>query len=540
MADAHVTVTNGRLAGTLSPDGRVRTFLGVPYAAPPVGELRWRPPHPVPRWSGVRSATHYPPSAVQPRVAANSLYCGGEREFSEDCLYVNVWTGPADHSARPVMVWFHFGAFQFGSASNPLYDGETLAREGVTVVGVNYRLNRFGFFAHPALSAESDHGVSGNYGMLDQIAALQWVRDNIEAFGGDPTCVTIMGVSAGGHSVHNLRASDLAAGLFHRAVAQSGPGVAPVLDGPGHAASPQSLAAGEQAGSEVAALLGVRTAAQLRAVPAEELAAVMLPRFTGPWLSDSLPGVSTSMHVFDSAYPVVDGYVLRESPLAAYRSGRAHDVPMIVGNTGNEGSGLPYLTTVADYRAYLHAEYPQLADRLLDLYPAASDADVPSASRALEADRVFVWSSWTAARLQARLDRSPVWHYVFLRQPPISTHSDVAEKAYAGAFHGAELPYLFGTHHVWDWAWTPADHTLGRQVRAAWLSFAASGDPMGQPDRTPVLPWWPRFAENETTTLAWDLPTSGVAEVVSRERMAMLDEFNGLVVQDAPSGPHQL
>ncbi len=529
MTAAHVAVTSGRIEGIASPDRRVRTFLGVPYAAPPVGDLRWRPPQPVQPWTGIRTALRHAASAPQPRPATNSLYCGGEREFSEDCLYLNVWTGPAGEPARPVLVWFHFGGFQFGSASNPVYDGEVLAREGATVVGVNYRLNRLGFFAHPALSAESDHGVSGNYGMLDQIAALHWVRDNIEAFGGDPTRVTVMGVSAGGHSVHNLRASDLAEGLFHRAVAQSGPGVAPVLDGPGHAASPQSLAAGEQAGSEVADLLGVRTAAQLRAVPAEALAAVMLPRSAGPWLSDSLPGLSTSMHIFDSAYPVVDGYVLRESPLTAYESGRVHDVPMIVGNTGNEGSGLPYLSNLHDFHEYVRNEYPAQADRLLDLYPAATDADVPAASRALEGDRVFVWSGWTAARLQSRTGRSPVWHYMFLRQPPIGPHSDVAEKAYAAAFHGAELPYLFGTHHVWDWPWTNADYALGRELRAAWLAFAATGDPAGQPERIRAAPLWPEFSETEPTTLVWDLPNPSVDDVILHERIAALDDFNGLV-----------
>jgi len=529
MTAAHATVTNGRIEGVAEPDGRVRTFLGIPFARPPVGDLRWRPPQPMAAWTGIRDATRYGPSAIQTRVAANSLYYGGEREFDEDCLYLNVWTGAPADSARPVLVWFHFGAFQFGSASNPIYDGRILAREGATVVSVNYRLNRLGFFAHPALSAESDHGVSGNYGLLDQLAALHWVRDNIEVFGGDPTRVTVMGVSAGGHSVHNLRASNLAAGLFHRAIAQSGPGVAPVLDGPGHAASPQSLAAGEQAGTEVADLLGVRTAAQLRAVPAEALGAVMLPRSAGPWLSDNLPGVSTSMHVFDSAYPVVDGYVLRESPLTAYQSGRALDVPMIVGNAGNEGSGLPYLTKLDDFHAYVRGAYGAHADRLLALYPATEDADVPAASRALEGDRIFVWSGWTAARLQARSGVSPVWHYNFRRPPPMRSDSDVVERPFAGAYHGAELAYLFGTFGVWDWSWTADDHRLGRQVRAAWLAFARTGNPAAPDSDALGTPYWPAFLEEEPTTMVWDVPQPVVSDVPSRERMATFDAFNGLI-----------
>jgi len=529
MTAAQVTVTGGRIEGHNSPDGKVRWFLGIPYAAPPVGDLRWRPPQPVKPWTGVRLTLRYGPSAPQPHVAANSLYHGGEREFSEDCLYLNVWTGPRGEQPRPVLVWLHFGAFQFGSASNPLYDGTVLARDGATVVSVNFRLSRLGFFAHPALSAESDHGVSGNYGMLDQLAALRWVQDNIEAFGGDPTRVTVAGVSAGGHSVHNLRASDLAAGLIHRAITQSGPGVAPVLDGPSHAANPQSLSAAEQAGTEIADLLGARTAAQLRAVPPETLAAVSLPRAKGAWCSDSRPGPSTSTHVVDAAYPVVDGHVLRESPLTAYQSGRALDVPMIVGNVGNERSGSRYLACLRDYHDHVRRTYGVHAARLLELYPASSDAEVPAASRALESDRIFVWSSWTAARLQARRGNSPLWHYNFLRRPPIPPDSDLIEKSYAAAFHGADVPYLFGTYGVRDWPWTDADRTLGRQLRAAWLSFLATGDPSVQ---GPVS--WPQFSEHTPSTLVWDLPSPHIADVPYRDRMAAFDEFNQLAAMPEP------
>lgn len=527
MSAAHAAVTGGRIQGTESSDGEVRAFLGVPYAAPPTGELRWRPPHPVRPWAGTRAAVRFAPSAPQPRVPANSLYYGGEDDFSEDCLYLNVWAGPTGGSARPVLVWFHFGGFQFGSASNPLYDGTALARQGAIVVGVNYRLGRLGFLAHPWLSAESDRGVSGNYGLQDQLAALRWVQENIEAFGGDPSRVTIMGVSAGGHSVHNLRATGLAEGLFHRAVAHSAPGVAPVLDGPGHPASVQTLAAGEQAGSELTDVLAVRNAAQLRALPAEALAAVALPRSQGPWTFDLIPGASTSMHVFDSAYPIVDGYVLPESPFTAYQSGRALDVPMIVGNVGNEGSGLPCLQNVSDYHDYVRAEYGVHADRLLDLYPAVCDSDVPEASRALEGDRIFVWSNWTAARLQSRTDRSPVWRYLFHRRPPIRTDSDIAEKSFAGAFHGADLPYLFDTHGVWDWPWTAADRALGHQMRSAWLAFALTGDPTSEIGSAPAMVW-PAFSEERPRTLIWDVAGPAVSEPQLDQRMAAFDAVHGL------------
>lgn len=526
MTAAKVTIDAGRIEGRTAADGKVRSFLGIPYAAPPVGDLRWRPPHPVMKWRGTRQALRYGPSSLQPRVAANSLYCGGERDVSEDCLYLNVWTGAAGESARPVLVWFHFGGFQFGSASNPIYDGAVLAREGATVVSVNYRLGRLGFLAHPALSAESDWGVSGNYGMLDQLAALRWVQENIEAFGGDPAKVTVLGLSAGGHSVHNLRASDLAEGLFQRAVAHSGPGVAPVIDGPGHPAGPHSLAAAEQAGEEVADQLDARTATQLRAIPAETLAAVRLPRVAGPWMSDMLPGSPTSMHAFDSAYPVVDGYVLRESPLTAYQTGRTLDVPMIVGNVGNEGSGLSYLRTLDEYHHYVNDEYGDHAQLLLDLYPTESDADVPASSRALEGDRVFTWSGWTAARLQANAGKAPVWFYNFLRQPPVV--GDVAERHYAGAYHGAELPYLFGTYAVWDWPWTDADHALGRQLRSTWLRFAETGDPSGVAGDGSAIPVWDPFSVHAPSALAWDVPTPTMVEVPHRERLAAFDTIHGL------------
>ena len=527
MSPTPATLVAGRIEGTVTPDGRVRSFFGVPYAQPPVGALRWRPPQPLQRWSGVRAADRFAASAPQPAVATSSLYFGGERTFSEDCLYVNVWTGPTGAPLRPVLVWFHFGGFQFGSAANPLYDGTVLAREGATVVGVNYRLGRAGWMAHPALSAESDHGVSGNYGLLDQVAALRWVRDNIESLGGDPTRVTVAGLSAGGHSVHNLRACDQAVGLFHRAIAQSAPGVAPVRNGPGHPANPQSLAAAEEAGSEVAGLLGVRTAAQLRAVPVDALAAVELPRRTGRWTGGPVAGAPVSMHSYDSAYPVVDGHVLRESPLTAYQHGRAGDVPMIVGTSGNEGAGLPWLTTRRDYENYVDDEYGSHAERVHQLYPARTDAEAPAASRALEGDRVFVWSAWTAARLAARTSPSPVWHYTFERHPPMDPDGAMLEGSSAGAFHGAELPYLFGTFDVWRWPWTAADHELGRSMRAAWLAFAATGDP-SSPESDTAVPTWPAFTEQAPSSLVWNLPTRVASSVIHRRRMDLFDDINGL------------
>lgn len=287
LPSATVAIESGLISGLLHLPDKTRDFLGIPYAAPPVEDLRWRPPKQAHPWTGVRSAQRFGASSLQFGPPATSLYNGAESEFSEDCLYLNISTGPEDdRSDKPVLVWFHMGAFRFGSASNPLYNGAKLVARGITVVTVNYRLGRFGFLAHPQLSAESPHHASGNYGIMDQIAALEWVQRNIKAFGGAPGNVTIGGASAGGCSVHVLRSSPLAKSLFSKAICESGPGLAPTIDdGPGHVAAFTSLAAAEKAGIELLDLIGVSSVAELRKMPAQKIAAVHLPRTQGHWKS---------------------------------------------------------------------------------------------------------------------------------------------------------------------------------------------------------------------------------------------------------------
>jgi para-nitrobenzyl esterase len=517
-----VTIEPGRLLGTSSPDRAVFSFLGIPYAAAPMGELRWRPPQPLAPWAGARDATAYGPASRQPAIPANSLYYGREAQFSEDCLYLNVWTGSLSTSAaQPVMVWLHPGAYQFGSGQNPLYDGSALARDGITLVTVNHRLGRFGFLAHPLLSGESDYHGSGNYGLMDIIAALRWIQQNIEQFGGNPDNVTIFGVSAGGNSVHNLRASPLAQGLIHRSIAQSGPGVGPVLHGYGHALGPSTLAAGEQAGLELTDLLGVRTMAELRRLPAEAIESVQLPRAEGSWRFKLIPGAQVSTHVFDSGYPVIDGYVLPHATIEAYRRGQYLDIPLLVGNTSNESSGLPYLGTLQDFEGFMRQEFGAFAEEALRLYPATSDAEAQRASWQLEGDRTFVWSSRTAARLQYHHGSAPAWHYWFDRVPPIPASADVIERDYAAAFHTAEVPYVFKNLAVRDWPWTAADHRLAGLISGAWQSFARTGDPNGD-----GLPTWPRYDPGEPSTLVWDL-SPHVGQPLDQRRMDFLDRFNG-------------
>lgn len=273
----------------------------------------------------------------------------------------------------------------FGSGSNPMYDGTSLVARGITVVTVNYRLGRFGFLAHPELSAESNHQASGNYGIMDQIAALEWVRRNIRAFGGDPLNVTIGGASAGGGSVHILRSSPLAKGLFSKAICESGPGVAPTIDGHGHVAAFTTLTAAEKAGVELLDLLGVSSAAELRELPAEKIMAVHLPRTQGPWKSKLWPA-STSLSIFDTANPIVDGHVLPESPLTALLCGKAADVPLLAGNVGEEATGLPHLASLKDYHAYVNENFEGHAEEVLRLYPAITDAEVDTSTSDLLAD----------------------------------------------------------------------------------------------------------------------------------------------------------
>jgi para-nitrobenzyl esterase len=517
-----VNTDAGRVRGVLSGDGAVARFLGIPYASPPVGELRWRAPLPVAKWDGVRDATAFGPAAPQPPMPEQSIYYGHETVFDEDCLYLNVYTGATPKADRPVMVWLHPGAYQFGSGSNPLYDGEALARAGITLVTVNHRLGRLGFLAHPWLSAESGGRGSGNYGLMDIVAALEWVQRNIEQFGGDPHTVTLFGVSAGGNSVHTLRACPDAHGLFHRGIAQSGPGFGPLLNGYGHAAAPQTLAAGEEAGEAVTDLLGVSSLAALRKLPVAELNSVQLPRANGSWQFKLLPGARVSTHVFDSAYPVVDGHFFPETPQSAHAHGRQLDIPMIMGHAGNEASGLPFLSSLDEYREFAEAEFGDFAQEFLELYPAATDADVQSASWALEADRTFVWSSWTAARAQRESGTNPVFYYRFNRQPPIPRDAGIIEADYAGAFHTAEVPYVFGTLDVRGWAWTPEDRRLGQLISGAWRRFAATGDPNGEGG-----PEWPVLDAAAPTSLLWDLEPK-LGDAVDLSRIELLDRFNAV------------
>ncbi|MEV4783765.1 carboxylesterase/lipase family protein [Burkholderia sp. LMU1-1-1.1] len=452
---AAVKVTGGEIAGTRA--GAMRAYLGVPFAAPPVGALRWRAPQPVVPWQGVKQATGYAPACAQTAVwVANPK--------SEDCLYLNIWS-PEKAAKLPVIVWIHGGGYYGGTAAQGGFDGGNLAGHGAVVVTLNYRLGIFGFFAHPELSAESPDHASGNQGLLDQIAALRWVKSNITAFGGDPERVAIAGESAGGTSVGAMVVSPLAKGLFQRAIAESGYAAVP-LDAADTTHLDRRRA--EAQGLAFAQGLGARDLARLRAMSVADLQ-------KPAW----------------SPQAIVDGHVLREDLSTTYRHHRQNDVPLLVGWNAEEGKDLaPEILGTGDFTAASHRGLVTKllgyapSDALMARYPGATDAQAKASIDRLTNDW-WGWGSLYWAKLQARHGRAKSYAYFFAHQP--------AEPATpcgygCGAGHGAEIPYVFDNLDKDGRAWTRSDRELAARLARTWVNFAATGGPEGK-----GLPAWPAY-----------------------------------------------
>ena len=463
---------SGLVTGTATAQPGVRAYLGIPYAAPPVGDLRWRAPRPPAAWRGVRAADRFAPSCMQPGPAAFGPWT---MEFllrgpvSEDCLYLNVWTGVAPGAAartmrRPVLVFIHGGAFTGGSGDVPVYDGARLAGQGLVVVTINYRLGVLGFLAHPELTAESPEHASGNYGLLDQVAALRWVRDDIAAFGGDPARVTIAGQSAGAMSVFLLTASPRARGLSHRAVIESGPGGLAAL---GMASSRSVVAAradAEREGVTFARAQGAGTVAELRALPASAFVA---------------PAAGGGRRLG----PVIDGAFLLEDPADVFAAGRQNDVPTLTGLNADEGSFSPGYgkATAETFRRQAEARLGDRVARFLALYPAGSDEEARRSQIESGRDAGIAGVTRLLAE-RARTARAPAFAYYFDRAIPWPEHPEF------GAFHTAEVPYVFGTLDRLPRPWTDVDRRLSQAMMSYWVNFAIRGDPNG-----PGLPAWPAF-----------------------------------------------
>ena len=461
-ADARLTATrSGEVRGEALDDGVV-VFRGVPYAAPPVRDLRWRAPAPPAPWQGVRDATVFGPACIQPRSPKGALYADDPPRMSEDCLSLNIWR-PTQATRAPVMVWIHGGALLSGDAGSPLDDGAALARRGVVGVSINYRLGLFGYLAHPQLSAESPQNVSGDYGLLDQIAALRWVRDNIAAFDGDPGNVTIFGQSAGGLSVMELLVSPLARGLFHKAIAQS----AYMVSNPELRRARFGQPSAETLGAELVQALHAPDIDTLRTTPA-----------------DTLQAVALAVGYFPQ--PTVDGWVLPKQVVEALDDGDQAPVPLLVGFNAGEIRSLRTLAprapkSAADYEAEVRRRYRDLADAYLRLYPSG---DIEESVLAATRDGLYGWTAQRLAVKQAAVGR-PTFLYLFDHVYPAETALNLR------AFHGSELPYLFGQvgpgGRLWrNWPRPPdtAEETaLSDAVIGYWTAFARDGTPAaaGQP-----------------------------------------------------------
>jgi para-nitrobenzyl esterase len=478
--DTPEAVTGGEIRGAASersPD--IVAFQGIPFAAPPVGDLRWRPPAPVVGWDGVRDASESGVICVQN---------GGQNVTQdEDCLFLNVWAPRETAEPRPVLFWIHGGGYTGGSGSTAIYDGTPLAADGAVVVTINYRLNVFGFLAHPALSAESPHGASGNYGLLDMVAALEWVRDNIATFGGDPGRVTIFGESAGAGAVMSVMLIPQAGGLFHGAIAQSN-----WINGWDRplAETARGWEAAEAQGLRVAAAIGIagETAEALAAMRAASAADVLT--------ASNADAGSPFMRSGNVWAPNVDGRVIPDDPLAMYRAGRQHQVPLITGLNGNEGSLMTRGMDVPDaaaFETYVRSVYPELAEEMLAHYDASSSDAAKAAIDKVIHDLFFAGPVRAHAESQAA-SGTQTWLYHFTHVPPTAWGADL------GSHHAAELVYVFGTltrreeggerplglTPVGDY--TDTDTALSAAMRGYWVQFAATGNP-----NRGGLPPWPVF-----------------------------------------------
>lgn len=470
-----IKLTSGYIQGKSEKSG-IKSFKGIPFAAPPVGNLRWKAPAPVVAWEGVKSCQAFGPSAIQappaPFYMWSEEFLIPKEPINEDCLYLNVWTDAKKTSdKKPVMVWIHGGGFSSGGGSVPIYDGEKLADKGVVYVSINYRVGIFGFFAHPELSKESPMHASGNYGLLDQIAALQWVKKNIAQFGGDPNNVTIAGQSAGSFAVVSLIASPLAKGLFHRAIAESGAGILPRNP----LLSKQAMLGlheSEDMGKKSMDALGLMSLEQMRAMPAEEL------RKKAPARNNTV---------------IIDGYFMPQSIEEILNQKKQNKVPLLTGWNEDEGLVMgPYKKADA-FKSDIEKQYGKYASELLKYYPATNDSVAVNSQNRLSRDLVFGAPNFILANLHSDHGH-PVYVYRFTRIVPA-----YGEYKKFKAFHTGEVPYALNTLHLVNRPWEKEDWRLANTMSSYWVNFAKSGNP-----NVKSLPDWPAFNSKTLEILQLD------------------------------------
>jgi para-nitrobenzyl esterase len=450
----------GLVSGVKNSTGDVTAYKGIPFAAPPVGELRWKAPQPARHWDGVKKCDAFGPSPMQPKPVPFMVYTAEflipEQPISEDCLYLNVWTNAKTKAdKKPVFVWIYGGGFTSGGTACAIYDGEAMAKKGVIFVSVNYRVGAFGFLAHPELTKESPEKASGNYGLLDQVAALKWVKKNIAAFGGDPDRVTIAGQSAGSMSVNSLVASPLTKGLFKGAIAESG---SLLIKNPLLAST--SLQTAEEQGVKLAEKAGAKSLAEMRAMSAEDV----LKKFQGRYA------------------PIVDGYVLPESVADIFAKGKQNHVPLITGWNADEFGGPA--DDKETFKKKAQEKYGSDAETFLKYYPAETDEQAKASQVALSRDQVFALSGYKWANIQSKAPNSPVYVYNFARKVP--GNGDMAKY---GAFHTGEVCYVMDNlKFLNNRPLEPADHALAKLMSAYWVNFVKTGNPNGN-----GLPAWPKY-----------------------------------------------
>jgi para-nitrobenzyl esterase len=473
-----VKTENGVVSGTLNADHTVRMFKGIPFAAPPIGELRWKPPQPPPSWTGIRQADKFGSPCLQTNVFGDIYF--RDAEPSEDCLSLSIWIPAQPAAAKlPVIVWFYGGGFVAGSNSEPRYDGENLARKGVIIVSPNYRLGVFGFFSHPELTKESEHNASGNYGLLDQVAALHWVVSNIAAFGGDVHNITIAGESAGSQSVSALMASPLSKNLFQKAIGESG---AFFPSRPSEGPQLKPLAETEQIGVKFAASVGAGSLAQLRAKPADEL----------------LQAAADKKRGF-AFRPNIDGYLLSTDVRTIYEQGAQSHVPLLAGWNADEGKMsvllAPQKPTAKSFAEQAQARFGDQVSEFRKLYPAATDEEALLSAEALAGDDFIAFSTWKWTDLQAKTDDTPVYQYRFEQIPAVKPGKMIESipASQAGARHAGEIQYVFETLKSEEGVpWTADDFKVSDEMSTYWANFAKNSNPNGN-----SLADWPPYSSQD-------------------------------------------
>ncbi len=494
-----IKIANGILEGT--NESGVRVFKGIPFAQPPTGDLRWKEPQPPKNWQEVLKADKFGPRAMQRPIFSDMNF--RSNGVSEDCLYLNVWT-PAksaeDH--LPVLVYFYGGGFVAGDGSEYRYDGESLARRGIVTITVNYRLGVFGFLAHPELTKESPHHASGNYGLLDQNAALKWVQKNIAAFGGDPRKITIAGESAGSFSVSAQMASPLSKNIIAGAIGESGSLLAKQ--------STVSLPEAENAGVAFSKSVGAESLAALRAMPAEQI----------------LEGTAKPGNARFSVD--VDGYFFPKPPLQTYIEGSQAHVPLLVG-WNSEESGYGAITgnqnsTKENYIKAVQKMYGENAEAILKVYNAPDDDAVRTVATGLASDRFIGFSTWKWSDIQSTTGGKPVYRYMYTHPRPAmrSDSGDIAGSAAHGASHSSEIEYALGnlpTNRVY--AWQPGDYKVSEILQSYFINFIKTGNPNG-----PGVPTWPAVNSGGPARVMY-IDTNTKAETEkTRERYLLLDKIS--------------